>query len=245
LERRKQLAQHHTATHIVGAAARRVLGKHINQAGAKKTKEKATLDITHYQSLSNEEIKKIEKEANKIVNSKVEIIKKFYPRTEAEKKFGMGIYQGGAVPGKKLRIVQIKGIDSQACGGTHLDNTYEAGEIKILKSTKISDSIVRIEFTAGKAAEKEKEEKEKILEEAANLLKVEADELPARVQELFDKWKKARKSAKKGQEPKKEDLTLAKKEKFKGDILAEVSKVLQTQPEHIVKTIKRFLEELK
>ena len=244
-ERRKQLAQHHTATHIVGAAARKILGKHINQAGAKKTKEKATLDITHYQSLSNGEIKEIEKEANKIVNSKIEVIKKFYPRTEAEKKFGMNIYQGGAVPGKKLRIVQIKGIDTQACGGTHLDNAYETGEIKILKSTKISDSIVRIEFTAGKAAEKEVNENEKILKEAADILKVEINELPSRVQELFWKWKKARKSTKKGQALKKEDLTLVKKDRFKGDILAEVSKMLQTQPEHIVKTIKRFLEELK
>ncbi|MBI2208428.1 alanine--tRNA ligase [Candidatus Woesearchaeota archaeon] len=243
-ERRKQLAQHHTATHIVGTAARKVLGNHINQAGAKKTREKATLDITHYQSLSDEETKKIESEANKIVNSKTEIIKKFYPRTEAEKKFGMNIYQGGAVPGKNLRIVQIKGLDTQACGGTHLNNTSEAGKIKILKSTKISDSIVRIEFTAGKAAEKELEEKNKILEEAEKLLDVGVNELPSRVQELFNVWKKARKAAKKGIKLTKEDLKLAKKVTFKGDVLAEISKTLQTQPEHITKTIKRFLEEL-
>jgi len=244
IERRKQLAQHHTATHIVGTAARKVLGNHINQAGAKKTREKATLDITHYQSLSDEEIKKIENEANKIVNSKTEIIKKFYPRTEAEKKFGMNIYQGGAVPGKKLRIVQIKGLDTQACGGTHLNNTLEAGKIKILKSTKISDSIVRIEFTAGKAGEKELKEKNRILEESAKLLGVEIDELPSRVQELFEKWKKSRKAAKKGIKLAKEDLKLTKKEAFKGDVLAEISKTLQTQPEHINKTIRRFLEEL-
>ena len=243
-ERREQLAQHHTATHIVGTAARKVLGNHINQAGAKKTKEKATLDITHYQSLSDEEIKKIENESNKIVNSKTEIIKKFYPRTEAEKKFGMNIYQGGAVPGKKLRIVQIKGLDVQACGGTHLNNTSEAGKIKILKSTKISDSIVRIEFTAGKAAEKELEGKNRILEEAAKLLGVEINELPSRVQELFDRWKKAKKAAKKGIKLAKEDLKLTRKEPFKGDVLAEISKILQTQHEHIVKTIKRFLEEI-
>ena len=202
------------------------------------------MDITHYQSLSGEETKKIENEANKIVNSRIDIIKKFYPRAEAEKRFGMSIYQGGAVPGKKLRIVQIKGLDTQACGGTHLNSTFEAGKIKILKSTKISDSIVRIEFTAGKAAEKELEEKSRILEEAAKLLGVEIDELPSRVQELFEKWKSSRKAAKKGIKLAKEDLKLAKKETFKGDALAEISKTLQTQPEHINKTIRRFLEEL-
>lgn len=243
-ERRKQLAQHHTATHIVGAAARKILGRHINQASAKKTKEKATLDITHYESLSDDKIKEIENEANKIVNSKVAIIKNFYPRTEAEKLFGMNIYQGGAVPGKNLRIVQIKGLDTQACGGTHLDNTSETGEIKILKSTKISDSVVRIEFTAGKAAEKEKKEKEEILKEAAKVLNVEIDELPARVEELFNKWKKVKKAAKKGIKLEKEDFELTNKEKFSEDVLAETAKILQTQSEHVVKTIRRFLNEL-
>jgi len=139
---------------------------------------------------------------------------------------------------------EIKGLDTQACGGTHLDNTSEAGTIKILKSTKISDSIVRIEFTAGKAAQKELEEKNKILKEAAKTLNVEVNELPSRVQELFDKWKKARKATKKGIKLSKKDLELTKKEKFKGDVLQELSKILKTQPEYVVKTIKRFLKEL-
>ncbi|MBL7055602.1 alanine--tRNA ligase, partial [Candidatus Woesearchaeota archaeon] len=245
VERRKQLAQHHTATHIVGLAAKRVLGKHINQAGARKTQSKATLDISHYQSLSDEEIKKIELEANNIVNSKTKVLKKFYPRTEAEQKFGMAIYQGGAVPGKRLRIVEIEGIDVQACGGTHLDNTKEAGNIHILKSTKISDSIVRIEFTAGKAAESEVSSKEDILEESSKILGVEIDELPARVEELFQVWKKARKAAKKKQELSEEDIKLKSKEKFEGDVLSELVKILKTQPEHIIKTVNRFLRDLK
>jgi regulator of protease activity HflC (stomatin/prohibitin superfamily) len=61
--RRMQLAQHHTATHIMNAAARTILGNHINQAGAKKTVEKAHIDITHFQNLTEQEIQKIEQEA--------------------------------------------------------------------------------------------------------------------------------------------------------------------------------------
>ena len=243
-ERRKQLAQHHTSTHIVGIAARKVLGNHVNQAGAKKTMEKGSLDITHYQSLTDEEVKRIEEEANKIVKADYPVIKKFYPRTEAEQKFGMSIYQGGAVPGKKLRIVQIDGIDVQACGGTHLESTGEAGDIKILKSSKISDSIVRVEFTAGKAAKKEKEGKETILEEAAKLLGVEKEHLPSRVQELFEVWKKANKAAKKGMKVAAEELELSKAEEFAGDVLSEVTRILKTQEEHVVRTVKRFLDEL-
>src|SRR3990167_2244995 len=73
LERRLQLAKHHTSTHIINAAARRVLGNHINQAGAKKDIDKATIDLTHYQSITDEEIEKIEKEANKLVNAHIEV----------------------------------------------------------------------------------------------------------------------------------------------------------------------------
>ena len=106
-DRRLQLAQHHTATHIINAAARTVLGSHINQAGAKKDIDKAHIDITHYDSISDEELASIEKEANAIVAKKVATSLTFMPREDAEKKYGMAIYQGGAVPGKSLRIVNI------------------------------------------------------------------------------------------------------------------------------------------
>src|SRR3989344_6708248 len=159
-ERRLQLAQHQTATHIINAAARDVLGSHINQAGAKKDIDKAHIDITHYDSISDEELAQIEKEANAIVKKGVATSLTFMPRDEAEKKYGMAIYQGGAVPGKFLRIVNIPGIDVEACGGTHLKNTSETGHIKIIKASKIKDGIVRLVFVAGKAA-KQIEQKEK------------------------------------------------------------------------------------
>jgi alanyl-tRNA synthetase len=152
--RRKQLAQHHTATHIVNAAARKILGQHANQAGAKKTVEKGTIDITHFSALSNAELLAIEREANRIVKDSIVVHKRFIPRDEAEKKFGVGIYQGGVAPGQLLRIVNIEGVDVEACGGTHLNNTSEAEKIHVIGTSKIADDIVRIEFTAGEAARK-------------------------------------------------------------------------------------------
>ena len=168
----------------------------------------------------------------------------FLPRTEAEQTYGMTIYQGGAVPGKLLRIVNIEGVDVEACGGTHMKNTSEAGEIRILKATKISDGIVRIYFTAGEAAKREKESKSGILEEASKILKVEIEELPSRVDELFRKWKSAKKAIEKKKDVEIEEFELKIREKFEGDILPKVSEILKTQPEHVVKTIKRFLSEL-
>ena len=244
LQRRLQLAKHHTATHIINAAARKVLGNHINQAGAKKDIDKATIDLTHYQGITDEELEKIEEEANKIVNKSIKVHGNFIPRTEAEQTYGMNIYQGGAVPGKLLRIVNIDGIDVEACGGTHLKNTAEAGEIKILKTTKISDGIVRLYFTAGEAAQKEKKKETQILEESAKLLNVNVEQLPARVSELFEKWKLARKAVEKKKEIDVKELELASKEEFSGNVLYKICEILKTQPEHVVKTVKRFLNEL-
>ncbi len=242
--RRLQLAQHHTATHIINAAARRVLGNHINQAGAKKQEDKAHIDITHYQSLSDEELKRIEDEANKIVCESIPTKLSFYPRTAAEQKFGMRIYQGGVVPGKELRVVEIPEVDVECCGGTHLHNTKETGRIKILKSSKISDGIVRITFVAGGVAEKVKTENLGVVEETAALLNVQAKLVPGRIQELFEKWKRSNKAVQKGLPVDLKEFELTSNEKFEGDVLQKAAEILKTQPEHIIKTVKRFLSEL-
>jgi alanyl-tRNA synthetase len=244
LGRRRQLAQHHTSTHIINAAARKVLGKHINQAGAKKTEEKAHLDVTHYQNISDKEVRKIEDEANSIISRDAEVKSFLLPRGEAEKRYGMAIYQGGAVPGKVIRIIDIDGIDVEACGGTHLNKTSEAGRVHILKATKIQDGIIRLVFTAGGAAAKTVDAKSSAVREAAELLGVEESQVPARAQELFDKWKRARKAVKKKQKLKASELELSSTERYDGDVIAKAAEILRTQPEHVVNSLKKFLKEM-
>jgi alanyl-tRNA synthetase len=245
---RLQLAQHHTAAHIINGVARRVLGNHVWQAGASKGLEKARLDITHYDSLTDQEVAKIEALANEVIKNNIPIYKSFMDRNVAEAKYGFVLYQGGAVPGRQIRVVAISGLDVEACGGTHLDLTGEVNQIKILKTSKVQDGIVRIEFTAGNAALRTVSAEKGILDEAARMLGVDVDQLPGRVEELFEKWKKARKSSQKGKklEPKElEELKLTSTIAYKGgDILVKLADILQTQPEHVNNTIKRFLKEL-
>ncbi len=241
-DRRVQLAQHHTATHIVNAAARKVLGAHVNQASAKKDVDKAHIDITHYEALTDEELAKIEDEANKIVKSGIKTQLSFMPREEAEKKYGSVIYQGGVAPGKLLRIVNIPGIDVEACGGTHLKSTLEAGRIKLLKASKVKDGIVRITFAAGKAAENVLLQEKQILDKAAALLKCDVTQVPSRAAELFELWKKARKAVQKKQPL--PDLSLKSTKPSTGNILTETAEALQTQHEVIIKTIERFIADL-
>lgn len=243
LDRRIQLAQHHTATHIVNAAAKKVLGEHVNQASAKKDIDKAHLDITHYDSVDDHKLSLIEDESNKIVDRGIKTELFLMPRAEAEKKYGMLIYQGGAVPGRTLRIVKIGDIDVEACGGTHLNNTLDVGKIKMIKATKIQDGVVRLVFAAGKAAEVVEHSKQSILAKLGEVLDCDFDMIPGRVAELFKLWKSVKKKVKK-----KEDIplfNLASTDKFEGDILKESATILKTQPDHVVKTVKRFIDDIK
>ncbi|MFW9941089.1 MAG: alanine--tRNA ligase [Candidatus Thorarchaeota archaeon] len=241
-EWRKQLSQHHTATHIVNAAARDILGSHINQAGAKKTMKSSHLDITHYEQIPRDILMKIEKRANEIVENSIDLNLDFIPRSEAEKNYGMSIYQGGAVPGKNLRIVEIPGVDVEACGGTHLNNTSETGYIHITKSQKIQDGIVRLTFVAGEATDKLRQKHKRILKDIKGILNVDRNQLVSRVTELFEKWKNINKSLKSGKINEK-DLTLTSSEIYDGDVLSEISQFLNTKKEDVpAKIQKLYLE---
>lgn len=195
-ERREALRRHHTATHIVNAASRRVLGSWVWQHGAEKTPEKARLDITHYQALTDNQIKRIEEAANQIVLEDHPVIIQTIPRREAELKYGFIIYQGGAVPSREVRVVEIPGVDVEACGGIHCKSTGEAGFITIMRAKRIQDGIVRIEFCSGKAAIKYLEDKWSILKKAAEILNVSDEDVPRRVGEIFNEWKMLKKKFK-------------------------------------------------
>jgi len=240
-DRRLQLSQHHTAAHIVNAAARQVLGPHINQASAYKDIDKGRLDITHYQALTDAEVKQIEDAANTIVAKAIPLHKEFMSRDAAEKAFGMGIYQGGVPPGKELRIVEIPGVDVECCGGSHLDNTRETGMIKIIKSSKISDGIVRLEYTAGKAAVSEVNKESKLLDECAKFLGVKKSQVPGRATEIFNVWKDV---VKKGKAKPKEFSSSEEELGTDKDVLERTASILKTQPEHVLKTLQRFVKEI-
>ncbi len=193
LERRVKLAQLHTATHIINGAARELLGRHVWQAGAEKRPDKARLDITHYESLSEEQIDAIEKEANKVVLENLPVKSVMVERNKAESKYGFVIYQGGAVPGKILRIVEIPGLDVEACGGTHVKKTGDVGPIKIIGTSKIQDGVVRLEFVAGMSLLEHTRKMERYLRESCRALDVNPEHLPKTVARFFREWKKQRK----------------------------------------------------
>ncbi len=219
-DRRLILTRHHTATHVINGACRHLLGDHVWQAGAEKKVDRARLDITHYALLNKEQIRKVEELSNKVVKEDRKVNKFFLPRIEAEKRYGFRLYQGGAVPLARLRIVDIEDWDTEACGGTHVDHTGEIGPILILGQERLQDGVIRINFAAGDVAERYLNDWIKILEELKKELGVEKDEdLPKAVSNLFKEWKETKKRLDKYREERAKSeinsLTLLDNGKFK------------------------------
>jgi alanyl-tRNA synthetase len=168
----------------------KVLGPHVWQHGAKKSTEKAHLDITHFKSLSSQEVLAIQTEANRIVMRCRDITKGFMPKDVAEKKYGFHLYQGGVVPGNTLRVVNIADTDTEACCGTHADNTAEVGSIKILKTSRISDGILRLYFVAGERALQKQNESTSILNELVSEWGVTESEVVSTAARFFEGYKR-------------------------------------------------------
>ncbi len=152
VNRRNNITKNHSSTHILNGSSRSVLGSWVWQHSAFKEDDHARLDITHHSSLTNDEIKAIEDKANDIVKQDMEITINNYDRGTAEQKYGFRIYQGGVVPVKSVRIVSIEDFDIEACGGTHVKKTGDIELIKITKTKRIQDGVVRLEFVSGPTA---------------------------------------------------------------------------------------------
>ncbi|HXV38995.1 MAG TPA: alanine--tRNA ligase, partial [Nitrosopumilaceae archaeon] len=178
-KRRDGITKHHTSTHILNSSSRSVLGSWVWQNSAFKEADHARLDITHHSALTEDEVKKIESLANSIVKKNMPVTIENFDRGTAEQKYGFRIYQGGVVPVKSVRIVSIEDFDVEACGGTHVKKTKEIDLIKITRTKRIQDGVVRLEFVAGPAAQEYVKAQEIEMEKktAEQIAKEERDKL--------------------------------------------------------------------
>jgi len=191
-ERRYRLMRHHTCVHVILGAARRVLGEHVWQAGAEKTPEKARLDITHYETLSPEEIRRIEELANRAILERIDVETKIVDRNEAEKLYGFRLYQGGVPMTPRLRVVKIGDWDVEACFGTHVANTAEIGAVKITRVEKLQDGVIRLELVAGSEVARYASELEERVNRVATIVGGSVTELEKRVEKLIRDYNNTR-----------------------------------------------------
>ena len=190
-ERRYELMKNHTATHIINGAARRVLGKHVWQFGTQKGTARSRLDISHYRRLTLEEIHRMERLANQAILRNIPVETSQMGRSEAEKLYGFRLYQGGAVPGKEIRVVKIGEWDVEACAGTHLKGTGEMGFIKIVHSERIQDGVERLVYSVGIPALKTVQENEKKLWKLSDILNAPLEKLDKTAEKVVRELKEA------------------------------------------------------
>jgi alanyl-tRNA synthetase len=190
-ERRYALMKAHTATHLINGAARRVLGEHVWQHGTQKGLEISRLDISHYRRLTPEEVHKIETLANQAVMANMHVETAWLTRNEAESRYGFRLYQGGAVPGKDIRVVKTGNWDVEACAGTHLENTGEVGFLKIVYTERVQDGVERLGYAVGLEALKAVQRQELILWKVSETLNAPTEKLDKTAEKLVKELKEA------------------------------------------------------
>jgi alanyl-tRNA synthetase len=200
-QRREQITIHHTSTHVIITSARKILGWHVWQTGSGKDVDQAHVDITHYEKPPAEILQKIENEANRIVRASLPVKKGFRNRGEAEKEHGFRLYQGGGAIGSTIRVVTIEGMDHEACGGTHVDNTAQLGFVKIFKAEQIQDGVVRLYYKAGKEAVAYAHNLEGVVDETAKILMAsESSKVPEVARKIVEEWRERAKTIERMQE---------------------------------------------
>jgi alanyl-tRNA synthetase len=190
-ERRYALMKAHTVTHLINGAARRVLGEHVWQSGTQKGLETSRLDISHYRRLTQEEVHKIECLANQAIADNIKVETNWLPRSEAETKYGFRLYQGGAVPGKEIRVVKTGDWDVEACAGTHLGNTSEVGFVKIVYNERIQDGVERLGYAVGLKALEAVQKQESLVNKLSEVLTSPIDKLDKTAEKLVRELKEA------------------------------------------------------
>ena len=189
-DKRYALMKAHTATHLINGAARRVLGEHVWQHGAQKGVKSTRIDITHYRRLTPEEIHRIETLANQAIVAEIEVNTTFMNRSQAEALYGFRLYQGGAVPGKDIRVVKTGDWDVEACGGTHLKNTGEMGFIKIIYTERIQDGVERLGYSVGLQALEVIQKNESLMWKVSEILGAPLDKLDKTALKIIRELKK-------------------------------------------------------
>ena len=181
--RRQRIASNHSATHILHAAMRSVLGDHVKQSGSLVTPERLRFDFTHFTPITQEELDTIEKIANEEIRANTPLDTAMLDKEEAIKTGAVALF--GEKYGDKVRVVSIGNFSRELCGGTHVRATGEIGLVKITAETGIAAGVRRIEAVTGPEAFNIFQGREKQLAKLANLLKVPAENLDTKVEKLL------------------------------------------------------------
>ncbi len=187
-EKRLATARNHTATHILQAVLREVLGSHVEQAGSYVSDKRLRFDFTHFEAIDKETLNTIEKKVNEKILEALPVEVKEMSLEEAKKTGAVALF--GEKYGDVVRVVNIGGYSIEFCGGTHLTNSAYCGVFKLLSESGVAAGVRRIEALTGAGALSYLDEVGYILRSIADALRTTAGELPKKINHILEENKK-------------------------------------------------------
>ena len=176
VERRKAIMRAHSATHLLDAALRKVLGDHVHQAGSLVEPDRLRFDFTHFSAMTPEELGQVSALVNEAILEGYDIVTEELPIEQARQRGAIALF--GEKYGDVVRVVDMgKGYSVEFCGGTHLDNTAKVGVFHIRSEFSVASGVRRIEATTGKVSLETMNRNQQMLFAAAAALKARPDEL--------------------------------------------------------------------
>jgi len=195
-DRRQKIRKNHTATHLMHAALKQVLGEHVHQAGSLVHPDYLRFDLTHFERITPEQIREIEILVNReiLLNKPLDIQVKAYD--EAHQEGAVALF--GEKYGDEVRVVTIDDFSKELCGGTHVDRTGDIGFFKIIEETSLAAGVRRIVAVTGPGALKFVQNQTSILESVRMILNCSPEQISGRVAQLVKQRKQLERELKKG-----------------------------------------------
>ncbi len=183
--RRAAIALNHSATHLLHAALRNVLGAHVAQKGSLVDAERLRFDFSHNQPVSTEQIKQVERIVNQQIRQNAEVSAQQMNKAEALKAGAMALF--GEKYGDSVRVLRIGDFSTELCGGTHVKRAGDIGVFKVISETGTASGVRRIEAVSGEAAVERIEQTDTMLDDIAACLKSDRNKLADRVDAMLEK----------------------------------------------------------
>ena len=190
VERRQAIRRAHSATHLLDAALKKVLGDHVHQAGSLVEPDRIRFDFTHFEGISAEELAQVDKLVNDAILNGYPVITEVLPMEEAKQKGAVAMF--GEKYGDVVRVVEMGDFSMEFCGGTHLDNTAKVGTFRIKSEGSVASGVRRIEATVGKLTLEAMNHNQQLIFQAAQILKTNPADLVAKLEQQVADLKAAR-----------------------------------------------------
>ena len=188
--RRQAICRAHSATHLLDAALKRVLGDHAHQAGSLVEPDRLRFDFTHFESITPEQLAEIDRLVNDEILAGEPIVTEALPIEEAKKRGAIALF--GEKYGETVRVVEMGDFSVEFCGGTHLDNTAKTGVFRIKSEGSVASGVRRIEATVGRQSLETMNRNQELLFQAAQVLKTTPGELAGRAEQQMQEMKQLR-----------------------------------------------------